>query len=100
MSKSRAQRDLFGSGETATDVIGLLCAALPALPPVIRYYDDFADKPRSIRTSVEQSAFELSINGNRVNVDFSRLDERCAFVFKHVFLFILGQNLSIVSSAF
>lgn len=99
MSKSRAQRDLFGSGETATDVIGLLCAALPALPPVIRYYDDFADKPRSIRTSVEQSAFELSINGNRVNVDFSRLDERCAFVFKHVFLFILGQNLSIATAA-
>ncbi|WP_244097693.1 site-specific integrase [Burkholderia anthina] len=99
MSKSPKQRNLFPSRETDDDVIGLLCASLPELPPAIRYYDDFDDKLRSIRTPGEQSIFELSINGNRVNVDFSRLDERCAFVFKHVFLCILGQDLSIATAA-
>lgn len=99
MRKSPIRRDLIPRLETVDDVVGLLCAALPDLPPVIRYYDDFDDKSRSIRAPVEQSVFDLSINGNRVNVDFSRLDERCAFVFKHVFLFILGQDLSIATAA-
>lgn len=99
MSKSPAQHDLFPRRDAADDVIGMLCAALPVLPPVIRYYDDFDDKPRSIRAPAEQSVFELSINGNRVNVDFSRIDERCAYVFKHVFIFLLGQDLSVATAA-
>lgn len=91
MSKTPVKRDLYPTRDTVDDVIEMLCAELPELPPVIRYYDDFDDKLRSIQAPVEQAVFELSINGNRVNVDFSRLDERCAFVFKHVFVFILGQ---------
>lgn len=98
MSKTPA-RGVFPTRDTTDDVIEMLCAELPELPPVIRYYDDFDDKPRSIRAPVEQLVFELSINGNRVNVDFSRLDERCAFVFKHVFVFILGQDLSVATAA-
>ncbi|HKT97098.1 MAG TPA: tyrosine-type recombinase/integrase [Paraburkholderia sp.] len=43
--------------------------------------------------------FELLINGNRVNVDFSRLDAQRAFIFKHVFIAILGQDLSVATAA-
>jgi integrase len=99
MSKSPAQEELLPERDTADDVIGMLCAALPALPPVIRYYDDFDDRSRSIHAPVEQLVFDLLINGERVNVDFSRLDGRCALVFKHVFVFILGQDLSVATAA-
>ncbi|WP_233887968.1 site-specific integrase [Paraburkholderia flagellata] len=98
MSRFPATKSSF-QGQEADDVIEILCAELPDLPPVIRYYDDFNDRPRSIRAPLEQPVFELLINGNRVNVDFSRLDAQRAFVFKHVFIAILGQDLSVATAA-
>lgn len=81
------------------DVIERLCSTLSDLPSVIRYYDDFDDTLRTIRAPGKLAAFELSINGCRLNVDFSGLSEHRAFIFKHVFIFILGENLSISTAA-
>lgn len=81
------------------DVIERLCSTLSDLPPVIRYRDDFDDTIRTIRAPARLSEFELSINGCRVNVDFSVFDERRASILKHVFIFILGENLSISTAA-
>ncbi|OAE50063.1 integrase [Achromobacter xylosoxidans] len=81
------------------DVIEKLCFTLSDLPSIIRYRDDFDDTLRAIRAPVELPAFELSINGRRVNVDFSGWGEHCAFIFKHVFVFVLGEDLSVSTAA-
>lgn len=76
-----------------------LCAALPKLPPVIRYYDEFEDEMRSIKDPENQGTLELSIFGRRTILDLSLLGTSHALVFKHLFIYTLGQDLSIVSVA-
>ncbi|WP_197388891.1 hypothetical protein [Ralstonia pseudosolanacearum] len=49
-----------------------MVAALPELPPTIRYYDDFDDKPRSISEVRQTDVFELHINGRMYRLDLGR----------------------------
>ena len=91
------QQQLFEADDDVVndDILQRLYAALPKLPPLIRYYDDFDDKLRSIAEPEKQSRFELSINGVATSVDFSRFDPRAALLFKHLFVFILGTDRSV-----
>jgi len=91
------QQQLFEADDDVVndDILQRLYAALPKLPPLIRYYDDFDDKLRSIAEPEKQSRFELSINGVAASVDFSRFDPRAALLFKHLFIFILGTDRSV-----
>jgi hypothetical protein len=91
------QQQLFEADDDVVndDILQRLSAALPKLPPLIRYYDDFDDKLRSIADPDKQSRFELSINGVTTSVDFSRFDPRAALLFKHLFVFILGTDRSV-----
>jgi integrase len=72
-----------------------LCAVLPALPSVLRYYDEFEDTVRSIRCPDKEDVFEIMQNGERRKIDFSRFDPECKLVFKHVCAFLIAQNLNI-----
>ena len=85
--------------DTSNDVLTRLCAALPRLPSVLRYYDEFDDVVRSIRNPENQASFELFLNGTRTLLDFARNGYECSFVYKHVFAFILAQNISVVTLA-
>lgn len=91
------QQQLFrGDGDFVNDdILQRLYAVLPKLPPLIRYYDDFDDELRSIPVPEEQTRFELSINGARINVDFARFHSRSALLFKHLFVFVLGMDRSV-----
>ncbi|MFM0503226.1 MULTISPECIES: hypothetical protein [Paraburkholderia] len=53
--KPPIQSDLFPAYVPADDVIDQVVAALPMLPPVIRYYDDFDDVQHSIRDPAGQN---------------------------------------------
>ncbi|MDO9421065.1 MAG: site-specific integrase [Herminiimonas sp.] len=79
----------------AKDILGKFCAALPLLPSVLRYRDEFSDTIHSIRHPEEKSSFELMVHGDSRTLDFSKLDSDCALIFKHVFAFLIVQNLSI-----
>ncbi|WP_245763552.1 site-specific integrase [Paraburkholderia diazotrophica] len=90
---------LFPEPSSAGDVVERLLQALPALPPVIRYYDDFDDKQYSIRDPVDAIVFELAINGRTIRVDFTPYERRHALLLKHVFLYLLGQDLAVSTAA-
>ena len=43
------------------------CASLPALPSVIRYFDDYAEKHRSIKAPERHSIWTLMLDGRSKN---------------------------------
>ena len=71
-----------------------IVAQLPSLPPVIRYYDDFDGKQRSIRDPANAKCFAVHIDGRVVKVGFDHLSEQLALLIKHVFLYLLGEGLA------
>ena len=83
--------DPSATGESIDCVV----AALPALPPVIRYRDEFDDTQYSIRHPESMMVFELKIYGRTVKVDFTRYEEKHALLLKHVFLYLLGMDLAV-----
>ena len=74
-------------------VIDDIIAKLPPLPPVIRYYDDFDDKIRSINHPDQVDVFELFYNGSISHVDFSRYGELLGVLMKHLVVFLFNRNL-------
>ena len=76
-----------------------IVAQLPLLPPVIRYYDDFDDKQRSIRDPTTARCFSVHIDGRAVKVGFDHLSEQLALLIKHVFLHLLGEGLALSSAS-
>ena len=71
-----------------------IVAQLPLLPPVVRYYDDFDEKQRSIRDPTTAKCFAVHIDGRVVKVSFDHLSEQLAPLIKHVFLHLLGEGLA------
>lgn len=81
---------------TPPDLVILdIIAHLPPLPPVLRYYDDFDDKVRSINHPGQVNIFEYFINGSKVNVDFSRYGVTFGLLMKHLVAFLFSRNLMI-----
>lgn len=78
------------AGNAIRDVVD----RLPALPPVIRYYDEFDDKLRSIQTPSTAKRFEVHIDGRVVHIDFDKVPDHLGPLLKHVFLHLLGQGLA------
>ncbi len=72
-----------------------LCTVLPALPSVLRYYDEFEDTVRSIPDPGNEQVFHVMQNGERRKIDFSKFDPDCRLIFKHVCAFLITQNLNI-----
>jgi integrase len=68
---------------------------LPALPPLLRYYDDFDDATRVIHDPARASVFAVHINGGTQYLDFSVYDSGYAALLKHLFLYLLGENLHV-----
>jgi len=78
------------------------CAALPPLPSVIRYFDDFADMFRSIRTPAQHGIWTLTVDGRSANLDCWFLGRPYIPLVKHVFAIWLasaGPTTAIIRSA-
>lgn len=69
-------------------------AQLPPLPPVIRYYDDFDDKLRSIEDPATARCFSVHANGSVINIDFTSAHGAFGTLLKHVFLRIVGEGFA------
>lgn len=94
-----AQLDLFAPSNPRDEVLDQLCAALPDLPPMVRYYDEFEDETKSIRALADQQKINLSLLGRNVFLDVSQLGASHSTVFKHLFVYMLGLDLSVLSIA-
>ena len=80
----------------ADDPVDRVIASLPPLPTAIRYYDEFDDTARSIRNPTDTDKFEVWINGTRAHINFGRFKKRSdGTLLKHLFTFLLAQDLSI-----
>jgi integrase len=79
----------------ADDPVHQVIARLPPLPSIICYYDEFDDTARSIRDPADIDKFEVWINGTRTPIDFGRLEKHYGSLLKHLFIFLLAQDLSI-----
>lgn len=75
--------------------LGQIVRQLPALPPLLRYYDDFDDATRVIHSPTEATVFALHINGGMQYLDFSAHEHSYALLLKHLFLYLLGGNLHV-----
>jgi integrase len=85
--------------QLASRAVRDIAANLPALPSVIRYYDDFDDQLRSIQNPSIAERFSVHIDGRVVHIDFDTVPEHLAVLLKHVFLHTLGQGLAPSSAA-
>lgn len=95
---TQQQQELFADYSADREVLRELCRLLPALPSVLRYYDEFEDAVRSIRNPAALTVFDISAFGKKFSVDFARLGEECSVIFKHIFSYILAQDLAIISA--
>lgn len=92
MTKSTQQT---GFSEAQSDVLQSLLASLPDLPNVVRYYDDFDDKVRSIPEFGSLDSCSVFINGKKANIYFDRFGRDYDQLAKHLFLHFLTEDLSI-----
>jgi integrase len=96
MSQSTASLEPIIQSAGADEPVHQVIARLPPLPSVIRYYDEFDDTARAIRNPADTDKFEVWINGTRTYIDFGRLEKRGdGTLLKHLFTFLLAQDLSI-----
>ena len=72
---------------------------LPALPPLLRYYDDFDDATRVIHDPEGASIFTVSFNGINRHLDFSGYGHSHAALLKHLFVYLLNENLHMSTAA-
>lgn len=61
------------------------CASLPALPSVIRYFDDYTEKYRSIKAPEQHSIWTLVLDGRSRNLDCRLLGKHFVPLMKHVY---------------
>lgn len=87
------------SSEIDDAALTTFCASLQPLPSVIRYYDEFDDKTRSIPAPTEENVFEIFFHGRCLKVSFVRRNYHCALVLKHTLVMMLEQDLSAATIA-
>lgn len=80
------------TAKDADDWLDQVVRQLPALPSLLRYYDDFDDTTRVIHSPAEATVFALHINGGMQYLDFSAHEHSYALLLKHLFLYMLGEN--------
>ena len=96
MNRSATSFEPISPSAGADDPVDHVIARLPPLPSVIRYYDEFDDTARSIPNPTDTDKFEVWINGTRTHINFGRLEKRGdGNLLKHLFTFLLAQDLSI-----
>ena len=65
--------------------LGQVVRQLPALPPLLRYYDDFDDATRVIRDPASAPVFAVHSNGGMQYLDFREHSTSYAVLLRHLF---------------
>lgn len=97
------QLHLFGAISSADEMkvrpqIASFLKCAPALPPVIRYYDEFDDVTRSIDAPQSARVFRVHAYGTSVDYTFDHLPTDCAALVKQAFLFVLGLGRHVATA--
>lgn len=71
------------------DPLTTIISQLPTLPSVLRYYDDFDEKVRTINAPDDVYAFELHFYGSKYRIDLTNLPVNFRMLLKHLIVFQL-----------
>ncbi|MBR7780248.1 site-specific integrase [Undibacterium rugosum] len=82
------------NADFARNALLRLCRALPSIPSVLRYHDEFTDSVHSIRNLETLDTFDFFVNGAPRTLDFSKMTQECSLIFKHVLAYLLTQDLA------
>lgn len=75
--------------------LGQVVRQLPALPPLLRYYDDFDDATRVIRDPASAPVFAVHSNGGMQYLDFREHSTSYAVLLRHLFAYLLIEGLHV-----
>ncbi|MEQ7545792.1 site-specific integrase [Xanthomonas campestris] len=89
MSNSHTHQQLHGESN-----LYAIVSHLPPLPPVIRYYDDYTDQQRSIRSPSSTKQFSVHANGVNITLSFDAAPEYLGLLLKHAFLHLLTEDIA------
>lgn len=76
------------------DALDNLIKSLPALPRLVRYFDDFDNQVRTIRNFISARKIEIFINGVKISIDFDNYEKGIDFIAKQLFSHLISENLS------
>lgn len=80
------------SSESDVLILSLLNSLGP-LPSIVRYYDDFDGKVRTIDNFDSKDVFDVYIAGSVVNLNFIRLGSSFGCLAKHLFFLLITEDL-------
>lgn len=91
---------MFSSAELVTDdqqpnsgqILRQVLAQFPSLPSIIRYYDDFDDKLRSIPDFSTADQIVVSCSGSKISVDFAAFGYAYGTLLKQLFVFLNAND--------
>lgn len=72
------------------EALELVVEALGPLPAIVRYFDEYEETVRSIRSS--DAEWQVEADGRRTRLRFAGLDDRVAHVLKHFAIHRLHKN--------
>ncbi|CAG9222840.1 Phage integrase family protein [Burkholderia vietnamiensis] len=84
---------------SSDDVLKHILTSILDLPPIIRYYDEFSEKIQSIHNISSATFFTIFSYGAPYKIDFSIWPRNHATLLKHVFIHLLGRNLTVRTAA-
>lgn len=87
------------TAKDADDWLDKVVRRLPALPSLLRYYDDFDDATRVIRDPASASVFAVHVNGGMEYLDFDAYSTSYAMLLRHLFAYLLTEDLHISTVA-
>lgn len=76
------------------DVVTDVVCESPPLPSVLRYYDEFDDKIRSIVRLDATEIIEIKSNGIKRIIDLSKYDSSHSHLLKQVLVYLFSEDLS------
>lgn len=79
------------------DVLGAINQTLPRIPEVIRYYDDFDDRIRSISRFSEEMIVSVYCNGRKYYISFGEFSVEYRQIMKSLFFFMVSGEISVIT---
>lgn len=76
--------------KSETEALGL-ANGLPPLPRLLRYYDDFEEKYRTINNLSESDKWIVTADGTSLTIDFSIVSKEIRPLFKHIATDVLSR---------
>lgn len=84
---------MIADAQVAFDNISEALSRIPPLPPLVRYWDDFAERYLVVRDLEATDVWAVQVAGQECRIDFSVFAVRHRSIFKHCAVDVLAKRL-------